>query len=62
MLVSSWIREVVPPDVELVEDGSQAEGWKLINTSFKGQSRRKPLCRSSSSAEVWITNQKSVKK
>ena len=62
MPVSSWIREVITSDVKLVEEGSQADGWKLINTSFKGQNRRKPLCRSSSSAEVWITNQKSVKK
>ena len=62
MPVSSWIREVVTSDVKLVEESSQAEGWKLINTNFKGQNRRKPLCRSISSAVVWITNQKSVKK
>lgn len=26
---------MVPSDVELVEEGSQAEGWKLINTQLQ---------------------------
>ena len=49
MPVSSWIREVVPSDAELVEEGSQAEGWTTRRISFwalqwekrKVQSRRK---------------------